>query len=320
MKGQILREGRNCWKITRSRLVKFLIDGATYFSALAEAMEQARESILILGWDFNSHIRLSPQGDRNSSASQELGAFLNTLVRRRRRLHAHILIWDYAMIYALHRQPVPLFSSGWHSHSRIHLRMDGNHPIGASHHAKVVVIDDAVAFVGGLDLARGRWDTQEHRPEDPRRGTLNGAPLPPHHDVQMAVDGETAAALGNLSRERWRRATGRRLQAAPMSGDDPWPGSLTPDLTDVEVAIARTVPAYLDLQEIREIEALYRDAIAMAQRHLYIENQYLTSAAVGEALQIDCRRKTVQKSWWCFHRKAAAGWRKRLWMSCADDC
>jgi phosphatidylserine/phosphatidylglycerophosphate/cardiolipin synthase-like enzyme len=30
---------------------------------------------------------------------------------------------------------------------------------GASHHPKIVVIDDAIAFVGGLDLARGRWDT-----------------------------------------------------------------------------------------------------------------------------------------------------------------
>jgi uncharacterized membrane protein YdjX (TVP38/TMEM64 family) len=37
-------------------------------------------------------------------------------------------------------------------------------------------------------------------------------------------------------------------------------------------------------QEIREIEALLKDAIAAAQRLIYIENQYLSSAAVGDAL------------------------------------
>jgi hypothetical protein len=31
------------------------------------------------------------------------------------------------------------------------------------------VIDDRLAFVGGLDLTSKRWDMPEHRPDDPRR-------------------------------------------------------------------------------------------------------------------------------------------------------
>jgi len=279
----ILQQGRNCWKKVRSGRVKFLIDGAAYFSALAEALEHARESILILGWDFDSRICLQPEANGSAPASNDLGTLLNTLVARRRKLHAHILIWDYSMIFALEREPTPFFDRAWRKSSRIHFQLDGNHPIGASHHAKIVVIDDAVAFVGGLDLAKGRWDTPEHRPEDPRRVDFNRAYLPPHHDVQVAVDGETAAALGELVRHRWWRATGERLSAF-KSSEDPWPSNLIPDLTQIDVGIARTVPAYMDTREIREVETLIREAISAAQRLIYIENQYLSSAAVVEAL------------------------------------
>ena len=52
-----------------------------------------------------------------------------------------------------------------------------------------------MAFAGGLDLSKGRWDTPKHPCEDPRRTDLNGTMLPPHHDVQIAVDGKAAAAL-----------------------------------------------------------------------------------------------------------------------------
>lgn len=35
-----------------------------------------------------------------------------------------------------------------------------------AHHEKIVVIDQSVAFVGGIDLAYGRWDDKEHRLTD----------------------------------------------------------------------------------------------------------------------------------------------------------
>jgi phospholipase D1/2 len=32
-----------------------------------------------------------------------------------------------------------------------------------SHHEKTVVIDQRIAFIGGIDLCWGRWDTDQHR-------------------------------------------------------------------------------------------------------------------------------------------------------------
>jgi phosphatidylserine/phosphatidylglycerophosphate/cardiolipin synthase-like enzyme len=45
-----------------------------------------------------------------------------------------------------------------------------------SHHQKVVVIDDAVAFSGGSTFLR-RWDACDHKADEPRR-LVNGNPYP----------------------------------------------------------------------------------------------------------------------------------------------
>ena len=279
----ILRETRNCWKIANASRAKFFVDGAAYFSALADTFARAEESILILGWDFDSRIRLK-YADNRLDQFPTLGAYLNSLAARRRRLHIHILVWDFAMIFALDRETTPFFGQEWRRHPRVHLRMDGSHPVGASHHAKIVVIDDNVAFTGGLDLAKGRWDTPEHRAEEPRRADFNGAFLPPHHDAQVGVQGEAATALGEMVRKRWWYATGQRLRS-PAPAANRWPEGLAPDLTDINVAISRTEPAYSGTKEVREIERLFQDSIAAARRWIYIENQYLSSVAIGDALE-----------------------------------
>jgi phospholipase D1/2 len=137
------------------------------------------------------------------------------------RLRVYILGWDFAIIYALEREPLPSFNPRWRSHRRVHFSLDGMPPGGASHHQEIVVVDDAIAFVGGIDMAIRRWDTPEHCAHDPRRVDPRGEPYPPVHDVQMAVDGEAATALASLVRERWQRATGRRWQARQRGRGDP---------------------------------------------------------------------------------------------------
>jgi phospholipase D1/2 len=279
---RILAEGRNCWRITHAQRAAFLIDGAAYFAAFMAAAEHAQESIFIIGWDVDSRVRLVH--DEGHRLSPELGDFLNALVSQRRRLHVYILNWDFAMVFALEREPLPTLKLGWRTHQRVHFRLDGLHPLGASHHQKIVVVDDAMAFVGGIDLAIRRWDTPAHDADDPRRVDPRGQPYPPVHDIQMAVDGEAAAALGELARERWQQATGGWTDTVHQGRSDPWPGFLKPDLENVSIAISRTQPLYNGNPEVREAEALHLDAIAAARRSIYIEAQYFTSTAIANAL------------------------------------
>lgn len=275
----IFEPGRNCTAVAHADRLALLVDAEQYFRAFYRAAERARHSIVILAWDFDSRIRLhwDPGGPPS-----ELGAFLNRLVRRRRSLHVHVLDWDYPMVFGMDREFPPIYGFGWKPRRRVHIRYDNTHPIGGSQHQKIVVVDDALAFCGGLDLADRHWDTCEHRANDPRR-TSRAAPYPPFHDVMCAVDGEAARTLGEIARARWLRATGESIPPVP-AGSDPWPDGMRIDMSDVRIGISRTAPKADDRAEVREVEALYLDMIARARRRIYIENQYFTAKKVGDAL------------------------------------
>jgi len=282
-----LKPGRNCWRIEHADRVSLLVDGADYFHAFRECAKLARESLLIIGWDIDGSFRLEREAT-DDELPVSLRDFLDSLARRRKQLRIHILDWDFAMIFAPDREWLPTYQLDWTTHERLHFRLDNHYPPGASHHQKIVVVDDRVAFVGGLDFALGRWDTSEHRPDNARRcDTETDDSIPqPYHDVQFMVSGAIAGALGDLARERWHTATGEKLATpAPPADHDPWPGEITPGLTDVQAGIARTRPEFDGGEAVREVEQLLLDAIAAAEHTIYIENQYFTADSVGTALR-----------------------------------
>ena len=284
----IFKEGRNCRRVAHADRVAFVVDGDDYFSMFMAAAERARHSIIIVAWDFNSNCRLDTACDSKNPRAK-LGEYLNFLARRRRGLHIHVLDWDFPMIYAKDREaPMKVrLGWGWKPHRRVHLEFDNTHPPGGSHHQKIVVIDDAIAFCGGLDLTCQRWDTSAHTPCDPRR-VVADQPYPPFHDLMIAVDGEAALELGRIVRERWRASTGKEIPPV-HAGENAWPPELEPAVTDLPVAIAVTAPDSEPHQGRREVEALYLDMIARAKRYIYIENQYFTAHAIGEALAAKLR-------------------------------
>ncbi|MGG1948433.1 VTT domain-containing protein [Trinickia sp. NRRL B-1857] len=289
----LLEAGRNCRSIEHADRFALLIDGSAYFSVLRDALLAAERTVFIVGWDIDSRMRLVP-GQTTDGLPAALGEFLQALSARRRRLRIYVLAWDFAMIYAFEREWMPVYQTGWRSQRGVVFRQDGTHPRGASHHQKMVVIDDRLAFVGGLDLTRSRWDTPSHSADEPRRRDANGAPYGPFHDVQAMFDGDAAAAIGTLARERWQRACGKRIalraHRAVDRDSDPWPLSAKVELRDVMVGISVTQPPYRIHDAVQEIQALTADAIGAAHSNIYIENQYFTAAVVREALRAQLAR------------------------------
>ncbi len=277
---RILRPGYNCCRVSRAHRAAFLVDGAEYFRQLRKAIRRARRSIVIIGWDFDANIRLDPE----AAPAESLADLLIAATRANPDLHVRILIWGFSTFYGSNHQPVVSFSDPWYADQpRIHFVFDDNYPLGASHHEKIVCIDDSLAFVGGIDLTAERWDTQEHRVDDVRRREYDGQPFSPVHDLQMVVDGNAARTICAIARRRWREVTG---QSIPASGfrEPIWP-DLEPDLRDVEVAVARTRPAYGDQAAIREIERLNVDALNSARHSIYLETQYFTAQVIGDVLE-----------------------------------
>ena len=277
----VFEPGRNCRAVAKTPRAALLVDAQNYFGMFARAAAQARHAIIIVAWDFDSRARL--RWDDAKYPPPLLGDFLNHLARRRRQLQIYILNWDYPLVYGADREFPPIYGLGaWTPRRNIHFEYDNTQPVGASHHQKIVVIDDAIAFSGGLDLTDRRWDTCEHRAADPRRTSGNG-PYPPFHDLMVAVDGDAARALGAVARERWQRATGREIPPCP-GGSDPWPDVLAPQVRYVATAVSCTFPAAEPHPGAQEVEALYLDLIARARHCIYIENQYFTARRIGEAL------------------------------------
>lgn len=277
----IIKPGRNAWRSGRAEKVAFLVDGADYFRRLDEVLRQAERSIFIIGWDFDPEIRLRPE----DAQSKTLGELLRHLVDTKPELEVRLLVWGMGPVYS--GKSLKLFGKmEWSDHSRITLKFDFDHPLRASHHQKIVSIDDRTAFLGGIDLTARRWDDREHRMDNPLRVSPDGTPYGPVHDVQTIVTGPPALFVADLARKRWRKLTGEVLEPAKgTSGGNPWPADLQPALRDCNTALALTEAwNWKGRRGHREAIRLTHEALRAAEHHLYIETQYLASFGVARTL------------------------------------
>ena len=282
----VLRAGDTCWRISRANRFALVVDAADYFAAARAAMLKARHSIVLIGWDFDLRIALAD--GTTDGAPLQLGHFLKHIVKRNPNLRISILKWDMSVLYTIQSQLLPILALDLATSNNIRMRFDSSHPWTAAHHQKIVVIDDALAFCGGIDMTSERWDTREHRPGDERRKRPDGSLFGPWHDATAIVDGDAARALGEIANQRWHHATGKRFDRPEFSredmDDDLWPEEIEPQFRDVDVGISRTMPLHREQPAIHEIEALYSAAIRSARRTIYLESQYFASVRICELL------------------------------------
>ncbi len=280
----------SAWRFVRASRAHVVIDAAAYFALMQQAMLGARQRIHMIGWDFDTRVRLGPGRRWWNKISRQtwparLGPFVVWLVRRRPGLEIRVLKWNFGALKFIFRGSMILDLVRWFFTPGIVFKFDAAHPLGCSHHQKIVVIDDRFAVSGGIDMTSDRWDTPEHRADDPRRRRPYGARLyGPWHDLSLMVEGEAAAALAELGRERWLQAGGTTLLPCVPQTASAWPEALKAEFLDVEIGIARTRSAWNGLDELREVEALFIEHIRRAKRLIYAESQYFASRTIAEAI------------------------------------
>lgn len=314
MKASVLIEGTTCHALTRFERARVLVDAESYYSSFCQAALAARRYIYITGWQFDTQARLlRPDPGAPPPHPIELLPFLNHLCESRPALEIYITAWDYSVVYALEREWLQKLRFDFQSHSRVHFEFLNHPEPGGCHHQKLVIIDGALAFLGGLDLCDARWDTRDHSKGDPARIDVHGRPYKPFHDVQVALEGPVVATLERVFLDGWRMAGGlaptppraepdlpaaREASAAAQESDEPksWVGPLGLPLGGQHLAISRTEWTPSD-QIVGEIQALFERAILAAERLIYIETQYFTSRALAEAIYYrlaDRSRGTLQ--------------------------
>ncbi|XP_069008767.1 phospholipase D1a [Embiotoca jacksoni] len=144
---------------------KWYVNGKTYMEDVADALEEANEEIFITDWWLSPEIFLKrPVVEGNRWR-------LDCILKRKAQQGVRIFVMLYKEV-----ELALGINSGYSKRTLMHLHPNikvMRHPDHVSssvylwaHHEKIIVIDQSVAFVGGIDLAYGRWDDREHRLTD----------------------------------------------------------------------------------------------------------------------------------------------------------
>ena len=247
--------------------VEPFVDGREALPRIADAIRSARSHVHLAGWHFDPTFRLEDEGP----TLREL------LAAAAERVDVRVLAWSGAPLPLFHpdRGEVRRAAEELAGGTRISLALDARERPFHCHHEKLVVADDEIAFVGGIDLtalAGNRLDSSEH----PRRDGLGW------HDTATRLEGPIVADVAEHFRVRWETVARSAL-----------PPPVAPAVAGgVEAQLVRTVPERL-YQPWRDGEwsilESYLRALQAAERLVYLESQFLWSpeltAVLGEKLR-----------------------------------
>jgi phosphatidylserine/phosphatidylglycerophosphate/cardiolipin synthase-like enzyme len=271
-------------------VVTWLVDNADAYRAMLAACRVAHRSILMTQLAFDADcVAYRPDDVAPSSEEPDAVRFADVLleavnvrgVEVRILLNASLLL-DTAAPLRRH-----FLASGA---DRRRLRIRGVSRFPQLLHAKILVVDDEVAFLVGSPFANGYWDDSEHEPVDLRRPPreLGGRPL---HDLSVQLTGAPVSQLRHAFVELWNAADDVE------AGDDEVM-ALSPPPVDDGIVIACSAPHPKrsgHSPERREILPMLLAGIASAERLIYIEHQYLSSTAVIAALvEVLARRPALE--------------------------
>ena len=244
--------------------VEILIDGAEALPAIADELERAQSHVHLTGWFFTPDFALRRDADP--------AVLRNLLAELAERVDVRVLAWAGAPLplFRPSRRDVRAVQTELTRDTRIQCKLDAKERPLHCHHEKTIVIDDRVAFVGGIDLtsqAGDRFDTNHH----PARADVGW------HDASARIEGPAVADVAEHFRMRWHEVCGERL--AP-----PTPSAAA---GDVELQVVRTVPEHIydaaPRGDFRILESYLR-ALRSAERFIYIENQFLWSPEIATVL------------------------------------
>ena len=279
----LLIPGETCATTVENTRGGLLVDGRDFYRAFYQAACKAEHTILMAGWQFSSGVELIRGEDATScDLPTKLVDLLTELCKRKPDLHVYMLPWDSSPIFTFEREPLQRLKFRLKGHKHIQWKMDNCHPPGASHHQKLITIDRAIAFVGGMDVCDSRWDDRKHAAHVKER-VSGSKEYTPYHDVQAYLTGDAVDVLRGWFCERWLHASGEKLDLAdcPRTSIDIKP---TFEVSAPRVALARTWPKMETHREIRELWHLHARAIGSAKHLIYIENQYYSSDEITQAL------------------------------------
>jgi phosphatidylserine/phosphatidylglycerophosphate/cardiolipin synthase-like enzyme len=245
--------------------LEFLIDGAEALPRMVAELERAESHVHIAGWSFSPSFALT----RGAKPT----ILRDLLAELAERVEVRVLVWAGAPLplNRLSRATVRRMRESLCRGSQIRCELDAKERPMHCHHEKTIVIDDRIAFVGGIDLTSeggDRFDSDAHL----WRSQIGW------HDASAQIAGPAVADVAEHFRMRWQEVSGVEIAV---------PGAVAP-AGDVELQIVRTVPEHIYTAKPRgdfSILESYLRALRSARRLIYLENQFLWSPEITSILQ-----------------------------------
>uniref|UniRef100_A0A6Q2Y1J3 Phospholipase n=1 Tax=Esox lucius TaxID=8010 RepID=A0A6Q2Y1J3_ESOLU len=174
---------------------KWYVNGKTYMEDVADALEESKEEIFITDWWLSPEIfmkRPVVEGNRWR---------LDYILRRKAQQGVRIFVMLYKEVeLALGINSEYSKRTLMHLHPNVKVMRHPDHVSSSvylwAHHEKIVVIDQSVAFVGGIDLAYGRWDDREHRLTDV--GSVTRSVALEQHQLLLCYDAGQLSCLDTV--------------------------------------------------------------------------------------------------------------------------
>nr|XP_058903909.1 phospholipase D2 isoform X2 [Kogia breviceps] len=154
-------------------LARWFVNGAGYFAAVADAILRAQEEIFITDWWLSPEIYL-----KRPAHSDDWRLDIMLKKKAEEGVRVSVLLFKEVELALT-------INSGYSKkvlmllHPNIKVMRHPNQVTLWAHHEKLLVVDQVVAFLGGLDLAYGRWDDLQYRLTDLGDSSASAAPQPP---------------------------------------------------------------------------------------------------------------------------------------------
>ncbi|MFQ5808924.1 MAG: phospholipase D family protein [Armatimonadota bacterium] len=288
-RGGVTDPSRGLSVFTSGNLVEPLVDGEEMMRALRDdvAATESGDFIHFTGWRMDRRLDLLPTAGATGTADSVGGLWQEAIgrgvVSRTLLWHAPWSPWTERERSQNSRTRRLLGQAGGQA------VLDGRLPERGSHHQKTAIVQrngEAVAYCGGIDLAKGRWDTRRHD-SDPRRVR---AYWHAWHDCHVRLRGPAVLDIERNFRQRWNASKHPRQ---PPPNRPPITAPLPPVSADAgthHVQVLRTYAwkdgryrSFAPRGEFTCLEA-YRKAIARAETYIYIEDQYLVHDKIAREL------------------------------------
>ena len=167
-------------------LCKYFCDGRDYFTDLFYQLMQAKQTIFITDWwlspevfllrpvDEKIYLEMNKAGQITKDLGNKMTRLMDVLNHKAKEgVKIYILVYyECSLALTLNSKHTEDILKGLDANIKVTRHPSDAFTLLWSHHEKLVIIDQMIGYVGGLDLCWGRYDFKEHpiyEPPNPQR-------------------------------------------------------------------------------------------------------------------------------------------------------